>query len=35
VLISGQIEAGMVFLAGYDPALFNVVVHAAQPRSDG
>jgi hypothetical protein len=29
-LTPDQIEAGMVFLSGYDPALFDLVVHAAR-----
>jgi hypothetical protein len=34
-LTSDQLEAGMVFLSGYDPALFDLVVHAAQTWDDG
>jgi hypothetical protein len=34
-LTPDQIEAGMVFLSGYDPALFDLVVHAAQTWNDG
>jgi hypothetical protein len=34
-LNADQIEAGLVFLASYYPALFNVVFHAAQTWDDG
>jgi hypothetical protein len=34
-LTSDQLEAGLVFLSGYDPALFDLVVHAAQTWDDG
>jgi hypothetical protein len=34
-LTSDQVEAGMVFLSGYDPALFDLVIHAAQTWYDG
>ena len=30
LLTSDQLEAGLVFLSGYDPVLFDLVVHAAQ-----
>jgi hypothetical protein len=30
-----QVEAGLVFLAWYDPALFRIVFHAAQTWDDG
>lgn len=33
-LTADQLEAGLVFLSGYDPALFDLVVHAAQTWSD-
>jgi hypothetical protein len=34
-LTSDQLEAGMLFLSGYDPDLFDLVVHAAQTWDDG
>jgi len=34
-LTSDQLEAGMVFLSGYDPALFDLVIHAARTWDDG
>jgi hypothetical protein len=34
-LTADQIEAGMVFLSGYDPDLFDLVVHAARTWDDG
>jgi hypothetical protein len=34
-LTSDQLEAGLVFLSGYDPVLFDIVVHAAQTWDDG
>jgi hypothetical protein len=34
-LTSDQMEAGLVFLSGYDPALFELVVHAGQSWDDG
>jgi hypothetical protein len=33
-LTSDQLEAGLVFLSGYDPALFELVVHAGQTWDD-
>jgi hypothetical protein len=33
-LTSDQLEAGLVFLAGYDPVLFDLVIHAAQTWDD-
>jgi hypothetical protein len=29
-LTSDQLEAGMIFLSGYDPAAFDIVIHAAR-----
>jgi len=29
-LTSDQLEAGIIFLSGYDPAVFDIVIHAAR-----
>jgi hypothetical protein len=34
-LTSDQLEAGLVFLSGYDPALFELVVHAGRHGTTG
>jgi hypothetical protein len=34
-LTSDQLEAGMVFLSGYDPALFDVVIYARRHGTTG